>query len=53
MMTDVPYCVHSCGRLAVTSVPYGLTDDGIEIVDLVCHEHAHMYTKPRTIRMKT
>lgn len=31
------FCANSCGRLAETEVPAGLSSDGTEHVDLVCH----------------
>lgn len=36
---SIAYCVEGCGQLAVAENLNGMTEDGDEVVDLVCYDH--------------
>jgi hypothetical protein len=38
MEDDRAYCINGCGVPAVSEELYGVTDDGLEIVELVCYD---------------
>jgi hypothetical protein len=41
MSDDVAYCINGCGQPAIAERIYGLTDQGEEIIELVCDQCAN------------